>query len=203
MNDPKFNQEDTLTAQNRANDFLSRLANKNKKAKITGADHQLVTFQPHCELISGRSTRLQHQRQHVAYSRPVKEVVQRYLNPRKMGWIISHTAHLLQWFLGGWGESQVNTNEFLGSNCGTLQAKLILRHIETHFHLADYSFLGWDGNLRGRRWNIYIKKPNPKHMSLGVSGVRDGGYSWRASRYLQKADYATVRDSTKTNLCLY
>lgn len=36
-------------------------------------------------------------------------------------------------------------NHFSGSDSSTLRAKLIPRHIEAHFHLADYSFLGKDG----------------------------------------------------------
>ena len=43
------------------------------------------------------------------------------------------------------GREGVDVNEFSGSSCSALQAKLILRHIETHFHLVDYSFLGRDG----------------------------------------------------------
>lgn len=39
----------------------------------------------------------------------------------------------------------VNRNGLLRSNCSNSRAKLILRHIETHFHLADYFILGRDG----------------------------------------------------------
>lgn len=73
------------------------------------------------------------------------------LKSEKTRWCISHTVHLLECFLGMRGR-QVNVNGFSRSNCSNLQAKLILRHIETHFHLADYSFLGRDGQTFVGRW---------------------------------------------------
>lgn len=74
------------------------------------------------------------------------------LKCKKTRWCLKHTGSLLERVLRGRGGGQVNRNGFLRSNCSNSQAKLILRHIETHFHLADYFILGRDGQTFVGRW---------------------------------------------------
>lgn len=127
-------------------------------SKNTRADLQLVTFKLHFDLISCCSPRLQHQRLHRTYWHTLKEVVYRCLilkSVKNKAVLNSYHTSIKEYFFG-MGDRQVCVDEFSGSSFSVFEAKLILRHIETHFHRVDYSVLGKDGQTFVGRWYLEI-----------------------------------------------